>query len=414
MNRFTERRQVRIVAAASVAILLAMFAAVSLDAGSASVNPKAITLGSVMDKLESLQSQMQENVRATEAMRAALAQQRNLNGRLLHLLAAGGSTPAPMLMAAATPSPEPQRLRARGLKWAIQLCGKLGLGLEGTYGQKLAGDVGVIGTLGADVYGNGATGEVTITAAGEYAWQVGPAAGLEATACLEGIELDAVGAENLVMALTAGAPQAIDGVSNAFLSLPLLHIANLGNPISAVQNLQVNVGSGQLLDRLKQPATMFQDFQSFTTSMPFPGNVGAGMSNPASLFPTINDFDLNAMCSNTQAGTLFDDHCARARSFTNPLLPITNVLSSVDMKVDNFISGLNGVTSNVTSLQTGVTGVCNGINSRFATIRSGVVSFPARNFTLDLGFVGTFSIPVDIPLNAQPFSGLSGIGCPAF
>lgn len=422
-------------AAASVAILLGVFAAVSLDAGSAPLNPQPVTLAALMNKLESLQSQMQDNSRATEAMRAALAQQRNLNGRLLNLLAAGGPAPAAMLMAAASPSPEPQRIRARQLKWAIELCGKVGLAAEGKYGQKLDAEGDVRGHGGVDAYGTGGKVNLQVKHAYELGFELGPDAGLEATACLQGIEFDAVGVDNVIAALTQGAPQSINDVSNVFMSFPLLHAANLSAPLNSLQNLQVNVGAGQILDRLKQPATLFQDFQGLAGSLPFPGNINSVISNPTSLFPTINDFDINALCANTQSGTLIDDMCAKARSFASPLDPITNILTGVDMKVDNFISGLNGVTSNVTSLindvgvlnvgfnsltgdvaslQSGVTGVCNGINSRLSTIRNGTVSFPARNFTLDLGFVGTFSIPVDIPLNAQPFSGLSGIGCPAF
>jgi len=431
--------QVRVVTAISLTIVVGVFAMASMEATSAPVNPrKPITLETLMGEIADLQTQMKENVRATEAMRAALDHQRETSARLIRLFATGSPGPNALTLAA-VPAPLPQAdIRGhRKLKLALEVCGKIGKAIEAKLAQKLSGEADLKGFLGLDAYGNGVLAKLEVKGGMESGFELGPEAGLEASACIQGLEfdLDNVTSQTVITALSQGAPQVISDITNLYMNSPLMHTANLTAPINAIQNLQLNIGSGQIVNALKQPSSMFQDFQGLTSTLPFIGNTGSVISNPVSLFPSINDFDPNSLCGNVQAGTLFADLCGRAQSFVSPLAPITQVLSNVDMKVDNFINGLNGVTSNVTTLindvgmldvgfsnltgkvsnlETGVTNLCTGVNSRFTTIRNGVVSFPARNFSLDLGPIGTFSIPVDIVRNDQPFSGLSGVTCPTF
>ncbi len=441
MMRSHVTRKITIGFSVCLAVALAAFAAAGLFAGSSAMNPKSpVTLAALMDKLETLQSQMQENARATEAMRAALEQQRGLNARLLSLLAAS-STSTSAVLSPNPPAPPPPQIKP---KLTFEICGKLGQAYETKLAFKASGEGDIKGFIGADVFGNGALADIEVKGGAEVGVEAGPESGLEASACLTGFEfdLDGVVAQNIFNTLTQHTTTLGNEVGAAYLNAPGMHGGNLGKPLAALQNLQVNVGSGQILSGLKQPANFFQQFQGLTNTLPFPGNTGSLIQNPTSLFPTINDFDVNNLCGGTQAGTLFDDLCVRAQSFTSPLVPISNVLTNVDnvlgnvdTKVDNFINGLNGVTSNVTTLindvgslqvgvnqlngqvsnlETGVTNLCNGLNSRITTIRNGVVSFPARNYSLDLGPVGTFSIPVDILRNDQPYSGLSSVGCPTF
>lgn len=433
-------KPIKTLAAVSLATLLGMFAMASIDAESAPMSPsKPVSLEALMGKMESLQMQLNDNTRATEAMRTALDHQRRANARLISLLGvrsvdAGVVPPAVMSSTALSPEPPAPPLR---LKMAIELCGKIGKVLEAKLAQKLSGEGDLKGFIGLDAFGNGALAKLEVKAGLESGFELGPEAGLEAAACIQGLEfeLDTVTSQTLITALSQGAPQIASDITNLYMNSPLMHTANLTGPLNAMQNLQLNIGSGQIVNGLKQPASMFQDFQSLASTLPFTGNIGSVISNPGSLFPSINDFDPNAICGNVQAGTLFGDLCGRAQSFTSPLTPLTQTLSSIDSKVDNFINGLNGVTSNVTtlindvgtlnvdfsnltgkvgSLESGVTNLCAGMNSRFTTIRNGIVSFPARNFSLDLGPVGTYSIPVDILRNDQPYAGLSGVTCPTF
>ncbi len=145
-----------------------------------------------------------------------------------------------------------------------------------------------------------------------------------------------------------------------------------------------------LVDKLRDPNKVFEGFQATVAQLPLPGQLADLGQDPAGALQGFlpQDFNDLFLCDFDLGAGLFAQICSIAESADHSIL---NLQSSLDTIKDE------------------VTTFCNGVNSRFRTIRNGsigtFVNFPILDSTV-LTNLGTSPF--------RPFSNVSNVSCPAF
>lgn len=364
----------------------------------AKVTPDSASFQAVMVKLERLEAEIRKSAQITEELRKTIATERRQNAQHFGLLASSSIRPG---MLAAPASPAPPKIVPTRLKLAIELCAKKNRAFAGKVAPKLSGEGDLQGLLGVDIFGSGGKAKLETKFGAELGTEFSAESGLELTACLSGVEVDITSADvpnfdALVNGMVGGWPQTAADISDVFIDAPLMHTAQLSTTLNAMDTFQLAIGPARAISTLQNPSLAFQDVQGLVDTLPLPGNLNSVIRDPSALFPNAGDLNVSTLCSGAAAGSLLGDTCFKIQNFQNPLDPLASKLDAAEVKI--------------ATLQTGVTGFCNNVNNRLTTIRNG--SIPARNFSLNLGPVGTFNIPVDVV--RTPFSSLTTVSCPVF
>jgi len=399
----------------------------------ATAQKEAATLNDVMAKLNTMESEMQQQTRTLNAKLEALEYQ---NAKLATYEVRDRAAGARLEMAAAhmpigtaLPAAYPQTLMIPiELKTDIchkgSLMGSAKLGIE----PKLKAFARV--NVGLDEFGDGveadARGDIDVKAD----LDMGGETGFEKTTCLEVAQFNIFGNNppglnvgQFVGGITTGSQALAQKLAQIFMNLPQIQNGAITTGLDNLSNLNLSVTPQQILQALDSPSGTFQNVSSLVSSIPLPGNLGGFFQDPSSLFPKPSDLDPLNFCATFTGSGLISNICSKIPSGLANLQGVANT-----------VGDLSNVKVDLANIKSGLSNVCGNLRNAASTISNGSITIPqlasfqlpdglhSHTDTINLGFT-SFGVQVVDGLSfhtvsvgpqtiSSPFP-LAPITCPA-
>ena len=396
---------------------------------------QAATLNQVMDKLNAMQSEMQQQSQTMQVKLEALKQANaKLAAYALRTAAQANARAARVEKAVAySPYPMPAAGIGRGIvnsspvDLEAKVCGNLDLKGELKWGPEVEAKGHAEGGAGADVAGNGGKASVKVNAKASLEGSVSGGGGVSFDVCYAftptinfptGIDTTA-----LSNAVQASAQNVAAKIGTYLQNHPTITASALPDSIDALNNIKANVTRQTVLAAIQDPRQTLNNFSAMFQAVPLPGNLNTFASDPASFLPQASDLTPDALCSSPAALTseILSTICSKVP-------PPLKSLDGVSTFLNTFSTlNLSGLQTRVSNVEAGLTRTCTGFNADVTYLNGTDVAIPGRTLA-SLRYVSgvSFAPPgvsystfdVNMPtISFTPFAAphnLPTIDCPSF
>ena len=396
---------------------------------------QAATLNQVMDKLNAMQSEMQQQSQTMEVKLDALRQANAKLAAYALRRAAQAKARATRVEQAVAYSPyaRPAAGIGRGIintspvDLEAKVCGKLDLKGELKWGPEVEAKGHAEGGAGADVAGNGGKASVKVNAKASLEGSVSGAGGVSFDVCYAfsptinfptGVDTTA-----LSNAVQTSAQKVAAKIGIYLQNHPTITASALPDSIDALDNIKANVTRQTVLAAIEDPTQTLNSFSALLQAVPLPGNLNTFASNPASFLPQASDLTPEALCSSPAALT-----SEMLLTICSKVPPPLKSLNGVGTFLNTFSTlNLSGLQTRVSNVEAALTTTCSGFNADVTYINGTEVAIPGRTLA-SLHYVSgvSFTPPgvsystfdVNMPtILFTPFAAphnLPTIGCPSF
>ncbi|HEV2398076.1 MAG TPA: hypothetical protein VGS27_14105 [Candidatus Sulfotelmatobacter sp.] len=403
LAKILARRTVVILTTATLAIAAAAMGVWTHKASAAQMKAEvaaakqAATLNDVMAKLNQMESQMRQQARVLNAKLEALEYQ---NERMasyevrdhaatarLELAAertpmyTGGATPnSPQFSSPSLTSP---------IELSSSLCYKGETGLFGSESNAVAAQASGKGNVGLDEFGDGVDATAKARGTLQLKEEERGKSSMELDVCLQmpqfnifGTNPPTVNVSQFLSDITTGSETVADKLAQMYMNIPALQNGTIATGLDDLSNLNLQPSFQQVLQGIENPTAVFQNTSGLISTIPLPGNLSALLSDPSSLLPQASDLDPANFCSNFSSGGtgLISNICSKVPSSLASL-------SGVSQAIGDLSNVQGALTTFKTSVQTGVSSMCNSVNGALGALNQTSITVPQ---------LATFSLPTDV------------------
>jgi hypothetical protein len=397
---------------------------------------QAATLNQVMDKLNEMQSEMEQQ---SQTMEVKLEDLRQANAKLAAFAlrtAAQANARSARLEHAVAFSPYPPQAAIAGGRGIVnsspvdleaKVCGNLDLKGELKWGPAVEAKGHAEGGVGVDVAGDGGKASVKVNATDSLEGSVAGGGGVSFDVCYAfspsvnfptGVDTTA-----LSNAVQTSAQNVAAKIANFLQTHPKITDTALPDTLDALNNIKANVTRQNVLAAIEDPNQTLNNFSAMFQAVPLPGNLNTFVSNPASFLPQASDLTPEALCASPAALTseVLSTICAKVP-------PPLKSFDGVSTFLNTFSTlNLSGLQARVSNVEASLTSTCNMFNTDVTYINGTAVTIPGRTLA-SLRYVSgvSFTPPgvsystfdVNLPLiSLTPFApphNLPVINCPSF
>jgi hypothetical protein len=394
-----------------------------------------ITLNQVMDKLNAMQSEMQQRSQTMEVKLEALKQANAKLAVYVLRTAAQQNARAARVEQAVAFSPYPFQgpgvgrgiINSSPVDLEAKVCGNLDLKGDVKWGPEVEAKGHAEGGVGVDVAGDGGKASVKVNAKSSLEGSVSGGGGVSFDVCYAfspsinfptGIDTTA-----LSNAVQASAQNVAAKIGTFLQNHPKLTDTALPDTLDALNNFNANVTGQTVLAAIQDPKQTLNNFSAMMQAVPLPGNLNALISDPTAFLPQASDLTPEALCSSPAALTseMLSTICAKVP-------PPLKSLDGVGTFLNTFSTlNLSGLQTRVSNVEAGLTRTCNLFNTDVTSLNGAEVAIPGRTLA-SLSYVSgvSFTPPgvsystfnVNLPMiSFTPFAAphnLPTIECPSF
>lgn len=355
---------------------------------------EAVTLNDVMAKLNRLEEKMNE-------MGIAARERAKFEDVEFKSLAYEHSRLAALQLRERAVAPQIQQVQAviqSPISIENELCfkgalnGKADFGIDGKIAGKATAEVGL------DAFGDGVKAGLDGDLGASLGLGVGGELGAELSSCVKFDQFNQTvssDVNNMIKTVGAGASTVANRLGQLYANHPNLQPAAIVSALDALDSLNVAPSPTDVLQRLENPANAFQSVGGLVNALPLPGNLQTFLTNPAAMFPTPNNLDVQAICSAVavQGGPL-SNICTKIPANLVNLPAIQNVVNGVA----NVQTDIQDITNRVANVEVGLHNACGSVDGTIGQIDNTVLRFGGDHLAT-IGFIS-----IDTPaVVIQPF-----------